>query len=77
MESKPLYPHEQPDQFAWIAYVVDGEVAIKMPISFSAEHMVAVCTSDPKLVPLEGDDRLGVQIGWTYDGKSFIPQTAE
>lgn len=77
MELVNLYPQDQPDQYVWIAYVVDGEVGIKVPIPISATHMVAVFTSDPKLVVLEGDDRLGVNIGWTYDGTSFSPQTTE
>jgi len=66
-----IYPQDEPDNHVWIAFVIDGEVAMKMPFPLFVEHVAACVSSDPKLIVLEGDDRLKVNQGWTYDGEYF------
>jgi hypothetical protein len=72
-----IYPRDNPDNFVWVSWVVGGEVAIVVPYPLQAEMMVAAASSDPKLIVLEGDDRLAVKTGWTYAGGQFIPPTEE
>ena len=69
------YPHDDPDNHIWIAFVIDGEVAVKVPFPVVHEHLCAVLASDPKLIVLSGEDRTKVMGGWTYDGTSFIGPT--
>lgn len=68
-----IYPRETPDNFVWVSYVVDGEVAFVMPYPLQAEMMVAAVSSNPTLIVLEGEDRLAVNTGWTYVDGEFIP----
>ena len=68
-----IYPRDNPDNFVWVSWVVDGEVAVVVPYPIQAQLMVAVASSNPTLIVLEGDDRLAVNTGWTYAGGRFIP----
>ncbi len=52
--------------------VVDGEVALKIPVHSQVEQMIAALSSDPKVVKLSTNDKLLVREGWTYDGAEFI-----
>jgi hypothetical protein len=68
-----IYPRDNPDNFVWVSWVIGEEVAIVVPYPIQAQLMVAAASSDPKLIVLEGDDRLAVKTGWTYTGGQFIP----
>jgi hypothetical protein len=68
-----IYPRDNPDNFVWVSYIVDGEVAIVVPYPLQAELIVAAVSSNPKLVVLEGEDRLAVGTGWTHVDNQFIP----
>lgn len=72
-----IYPQDEPDNHVWVAFVIDGEVAMKMPFPLLAQHVAACVSSDPKLIVLEGDDRLNVTSGWTYDGEYFSQPPSE
>lgn len=72
-ESINIYPAENPDNFVWASYVVDGEVAFVQPFPVQAQLMCAAVSSNPTLVILEGDNRLNVTTGWTYNGETFSP----
>ena len=68
-----IYPRDNPDNFVWVSYVVDGDVAFVAPYPLQAEFMVAAVSSSPTLIVLTGDDRLNVGTGWTYNGETFSP----
>jgi len=55
-----------------IVFVVDGEVAFKIPVQTIFEQMVAAMSSDPKVIKLSNNDKLSVVEGWTYDGENFL-----
>lgn len=71
MKITPIMPLDNPDDFLWIAFVVDGEVGIKIPFPVQATLMTAVMSSNPQAVVLTGEDRVNVGTGWTYDGVAF------
>lgn len=77
MEPVNVYPHDDPDSFLWVAFVVDGEVGMKMPFPLSAPLMTAVFSSNPQAIVMTGEDRLNVKTGWTYDGEAFSPPASE
>ena len=77
MEVVNVYPRDTPDNFLWVAYVVDGEVAITKPVPKNFELYAAACSSDPKLVVLADEDRLNVNTGWTYVDGVFSPPAGE
>jgi hypothetical protein len=68
----PPNPFESPDEYEFFVFVVDGEVALKIPVHSQVEQMVAALSSDPKVVKLSTNDKLLVREGWTYDGAEFI-----
>jgi len=68
-----IYPKDNPDNFVWVSYVVDGDVAFVAPYPLQAESVVAAVSSSPTLIVLTGDDRLNVRQGWTYNGETFSP----
>ena len=72
-----IYPQDNPDNFLWVAFVVDGEVGVKMPFPLQAELMTAVMSSNPQAIVIAGEDRLNVNTGWTYDGEAFSPPANE
>ena len=73
MERIDIYPRDNPDAFLWVAFVIDGEVGMKMPFPLAASLMVAVFSSSPQAIVMTGEDRLNVDTGWTYDGETFNP----
>ena len=77
MERIDIYPQDNPDDFLWVAFVIDGEVGMKMPFPLAASLMVAVFSSSPQAIVMTGEDRLNVNTGWTYDGEAFIPPASE
>jgi len=77
MEIANIYPQDDPDSFLWVAFVVDGEVGIKMPFPLVAPLPVAVFSSSPQAIVITGEDRLNVNTGWTYDGEAFSPPASE
>ena len=77
MEPVNVYPHDDPDSFVWVAFVVDGEVGMKMPFPKTASMMAAVFSSNPQAIVVTGEDRLNVNTGWTYDGETFSPPASE
>lgn len=72
MNNLPLNPFEYPEEFDFFAFVVDGEVAFKIPVQTIFEQMVAAMSSDPKVIKLSNNDKLSVVEGWTYDGENFL-----
>ena len=77
MEAVNIIPKDIPDSFVWVAYVVDGEVVLNKPTPKQFELYAVAVASDPKLVVLEGDDRLNVTTGWTYVDGVFSPPAGE
>ena len=71
-----VYPTDEPDKYLWVAFVIDGEVAVKIPFPTVLEGLSAELQSDPKVIVLSGEDRTNVTIGWTFDGTNFIGPTA-
>lgn len=59
--------------------VIDNEVAGKFPVPYlkdengnilpSIEELIAVLSSDPKIIPWDED----VEKGWVWDGTTFAP----
>jgi hypothetical protein len=68
----PVYPHDEPDKYLWVAFVIDGEVAVKMPFPFGNESFTAAFQSDPKVVILSGEDRTNVLPGFVFNGTNFV-----
>ena len=71
-----VYPTDEPDKYLWVAFIIDGEVAIKVPFPMLLEPLCAALASDPKLVVLSDDDRIRVLHDWTFDGTVFSPPTS-
>lgn len=70
----PLPPSMAPEQYEYFAFVVEGEVAVIMPVlAQSMEAHVAAWSSDPKVVRLTQEQKNVVQSGWTFDGQTFNP----
>ena len=67
----PPNPFESPSEYEFFAFVVDGEVALKIPVHNQVEQMVAALSSDPKVVKLSSADKLMVREGWIYNGTEF------
>jgi hypothetical protein len=68
----PPNPYQSPDEYEFFVFVIDGEVALKIPVHSQVEQMVAALSSDPKVIKLASNDKLLVREGWTYDGSEFI-----
>jgi hypothetical protein len=77
METVNIYPKDQPDTFVWVAYIVDGEVVVNRPTPKGYQLYAVAVASDPKVVVLEGEDRLNVTTGWTYADGVFSPPPSE
>ena len=71
MSNVPLNPFEYSEEFDFFVFVVDGEVAFKIPVQTIFEQMIAALSSDPKVIKLSSQDKLSVKEGWTYDGENF------
>jgi hypothetical protein len=52
-------------------------VVINKPTPKQFELYAVAVASDPKLVVIEGDDRLNVTTGWTYVDGVFSPPAGE
>lgn len=72
MSNVPLNPFEYSEEFDFFVFVVDGEVAFKIPVQTIFEQMIAALSSDPKVIKLSSQDKLSVKEGWTYDGENFL-----
>lgn len=64
-------PYQSPGEYEFFVFIVDGEVALKIPVQTTLEPMVAALSSDPKVIKLSPSDKLLVKEGWVYDGESF------
>lgn len=73
MSDTPLNPFENPEEYEFFAFVVDGEVTLKIPLHNSFEGMIAAMSSDPKVIKLSSPEKLSVIDGWTYNGENFSP----
>lgn len=67
----PPNPFQNPGDYEFFAFVVDGEVALKIPVQIIVEPMIAALSSDPKVIKLSNSDKLSVKEGWIYDGENF------
>jgi len=67
----PPNPYQLPEEYEFFVFVVDGEVALKIPIQSIVEQAIAALSSDPKVIRLSSEQKLSVKEGWTYDGESF------
>ena len=67
----PPNPSQSPDEYEFFVFVIDGEVALKIPIQTTLELMVAALSSDPKVIKLSSQEKLSVKEGWTHDGANF------
>jgi len=73
-EMQPLAPSVAPEQYEFFAFVVEGEVAVVMPVHpTNMEAHIAAWSSDPKVVRLTPEQKNVVQSGWMFDGVSFTP----
>jgi hypothetical protein len=77
MEPINIYPQDNPDNFLWVAFVVDGEVGVKMPFPLQANLLTAVMSSNPQAIVITEEDRLNVTTGWTYSDGVFSPPAGE
>jgi hypothetical protein len=61
----------------WYAYIVEGEVVWMQTVSPSLEYLVAVMSSDPKIVSIPEEIAGKMIYGWTYDENGFHEPTEE
>lgn len=68
-----------PDDYKFFAYVVDGEVGHVhiFQVHERSERIIACMQSQPTVVEITGDLRgqVNPSTGWRYDGINFIPPT--
>jgi hypothetical protein len=62
--------------FLHYAFVVDGEVALKMPVTSINEGLNAALQSNPTIVLIPENIKDDVKFGWSYDGLTFHPPSA-
>lgn len=55
------------------AYVVDGEIAFISHVHDSIEILIAVLSSDPKVVQVPDELKYDFDYNWTYDQNGFHP----
>ena len=67
-------PAQYPEDYEFYVFVVDGEVALTMPVSVtSMELHHAVFSSDPIVKKLSPEQKNVVVQGYTYDESGFHP----
>lgn len=60
---QPINPLTHPQEFEFFAFVVEGEVAVIVPVKNDAELLVAAWSSEPKVVKLLPEQKNVVQNG--------------
>jgi len=73
MSNIPIFinPKDNPDNFEWFAFVVDGDVAWSEPIPIQNHGQIAALLSGVQAIHLTGDDRLLVKSGYRYVDGAF------
>lgn len=67
-------PADHPEDYEFYAFVVDGEVAVVMPVSATNMPLHnAVFSSDPIVKKLSPEEKNVVSQGYTYDESGFHP----
>jgi len=57
----------------WYAFVLGTDVVWMQTVDASMEYLVAVMSSNPKIIEVPNELAGQVLHGWSYDGASFTP----
>ena len=68
---------EKLDTCTYFAFVVDDEVTFIHEVHNKVEMLVAIMSSDPKVIRLTKEQAAQVNGGWTFDGQNFNPPANE
>lgn len=66
-ETLETYP-----DYAWFAIVVDGEFTGKIGMTKIPSAALAGLRSNPTMIEMSQEQAVDVQVGWVYDGTTFI-----
>jgi hypothetical protein len=61
-----------PERYEVFAVVIDGEVALLMPINKMNEMIMAVWSSSPQIIKVDENTKTVVRPRWLFDGTNFI-----
>lgn len=68
MEHKEFDPNKP---MRWYTFIVDGEVAWVQTVALELEYLIAVMSSDPKVVEVPDELQGTNMYGWTYENGEF------
>lgn len=61
--------------FFWFAIVVDGDYTGRIGIGKAISPALLGLRSNPVMVEMTPEQALEVNLGWVYDGETFIQET--